>query len=430
MSVTVVVGTQWGDEGKGKVTDVLTREADVVARFQGGNNAGHTVVVGEDTFKFHLLPSGVVREGIVNVLGNGVVVDAQVLVDELEDLAEAGIEPTIHISDRAHVILPYHRLLDGAEEEARGESIGTTKRGIGPTYSDKMSRSGIRVGDLLDASTLRERLEDTVASKTRLLQALGKDVSLDVEELVATHAALGKRLEPFVTDTVKLLGDAVDAGEKVLLEGAQGTFLDIDHGTYPFVTSSNTTAGGAATGTGIPPTRLDEVVGVVKAYTTRVGGGPFPTELPYEDPVGEHLTEVGHEFGTTTGRRRRVGWLDLVVLRRAARVNGLTAYALTKVDVLEGLEAVEVCVAYEHEDGTRYEEVPSDPEVTARCTPVYETLEGFSETVENPNAEGLEKLSVGARAVVDRVSEAVGCEPCIVSYGPARSETILLRVPL
>lgn len=428
MPVTAVVGSQWGDEGKGKITDVLGREADVVARFQGGNNAGHTVVVGGETHKFHLLPSGVVRPDVVNVIGNGAVVNPGVLLEELDELREAGSDPDLRVSDRAHVILPYHQALDGAEEEARDDEIGTTGRGIGPTYADKMARSGLRMGDLLDEGQLRDRLADALPEKRRRLEALGRDPDLDLDELVARFREHGKRLASHVEDTTVLLGDAVDAGEDVLLEGAQGTFLDIDHGSYPYVTSSNTTAGGAATGTGLPPHAVDEVLGVVKAYTTRVGGGPLPTELdPDEDP-GKHLVEVGDEFGTTTGRRRRVGWLDLPALRRAARINGFTGVAVTKVDVLEGLDPVRVCTAYDV-DGERVEELPSRTEDLARAEPVYEDLPGFEATLATDDPETIEDLTDGARAVVERAAEAAGCPASIVSYGPGRDEAVVLEHP-
>jgi adenylosuccinate synthase len=429
MPVTAVVGSQWGDEGKGKVTDVLTRSADVVARFQGGNNAGHTVVVGGDEHKFHLLPSGVVRPGVVNVIGNGAVVNPEVLLEELEELREAGVDPDLRVSDRAHVILPYHQVLDGAEEDAREDEIGTTGRGIGPTYADKMARVGVRMGDLLDEDALRDRLADALPEKRTRLEALGRDPDLDLDDLVARFREHGKRLAARVEDTTRLLNDAVDGGDSVLLEGAQGTFLDIDHGSYPYVTSSNTTAGGAATGTGLPPHALDHVLGVVKAYTTRVGGGPLPTELdPGEDP-GKHLVEVGDEFGTTTGRRRRVGWLDLPALRRAARINGFSSVAVTKVDVLEGLDPVRVCTAYEV-DGETLEELPSQTDDLARAEPVYEDLDGFDETLVEEAPSSRDDLTEGALTVVEMVEEAAGCPASMVSYGPGREEAVVLEDPL
>ncbi|HEX2022732.1 MAG TPA: adenylosuccinate synthase [Candidatus Thermoplasmatota archaeon] len=442
MPVTVVVGAQWGDEGKGKVTDFLAAQADVVARYQGGNNAGHTVVANGQEYKLHLLPSGVVHEGVKNVIGNGLVVDPGVLLQELKSLQARGLRPTLFVSDRAAVILPIHKHLDGASEDA-GAGIGTTRRGIGPAYADKVARTGVRIADLLDAGRLRERLRATLPEKLHVLrarrgsvpghdlEALLRDPTPYVEEIVKEYAGHGEALRPLVADTVALLHEALEGNETILLEGAQGTFLDVDHGTYPYVTSSSTTAGGACIGTGVPPTVVDAVIGIVKAYTTRVGGGPFVTELAHTEGVGKHLTEVGHEFGTTTGRRRRVGWLDLVLLRRAAQVNGMTSLALTKLDVLGGVPEIKVAVAYEI-DGTRTTRLPSDVDALARATPVYETHEGFDPipkaVVARAAKEGLAALPAAARRYVEAIEDALDVPVELVGLGPGREQTIERRV--
>ncbi|HWG91945.1 MAG TPA: adenylosuccinate synthase [Candidatus Thermoplasmatota archaeon] len=429
MPVTVVIGAQWGDEGKGKVTDVHAERVDVVARFQGGNNAGHTVIAEGVTYKFQLLPSGVVHPRVKNVLGNGLVVDPAALLQELESLRQKG-KPNDHVfvSDRAQVILPWHRQLDGAKEKT-GNAVGTTKKGIGPSYADKVARAGLRMGDLLDEKRLRERLTLALAEKQALyaLHGLEDKTSLDIEALVQEYAGYGRALAPRITDTVTLLNDAVDAGQRVLLEGAQGTFLDIDHGTYPYVTSSNTTSGGACTGTGIPPTKIDSVIGIVKAYTTRVGSGPFVTELPYETPEGKHMTDVGREVGTVTGRRRRCGWLDLVLLRRAARVNGFTEIAFTKLDVLGGLPKILVCEAYDI-DGRTVKEFPSNPEELARAKPIYTEYAGFpafdARTVKESATKGLEALPKAARHYVESVEASLKVPITMVGTGPEREATI------
>jgi adenylosuccinate synthase len=442
MPVSVVVGAQWGDEGKGKVTDFLAAGADVVARYQGGNNAGHTVVVNGNEHKLHLLPSGVIHENVKNIIGNGLVVDPAVLLDELKTLHAKGLRPKLFLSDRAAVILPFHKLLDGASEDS-GAGIGTTRRGIGPAYADKIGRTGIRIGDLLSPVRLRARLDSTIQEKLALLRFRGGSIpghdlshlAVDpkryIDELVKEYSGYGEALAPMVTDTVALLHDSLEANETIVLEGAQGTFLDIDHGTYPYVTSSNTTAGGACTGTGIPPTVIDSVFGIVKAYTTRVGGGPFVTELDWQQGAGKHLTEVGHEFGTTTGRRRRVGWLDLVLLKRAVQVNGMTSIALTKLDVLGGVGDLKICVAYEIA-GKETTRLPSDTEALTGARPVYETMPGFEPfnraTVVKAAREGLAALPNEARRYVEAIKDALDVPIEIVGMGPGREQTIDRRV--
>ena len=442
MPVTVIVGAQWGDEGKGKVTDFLAAAADVVARYQGGNNAGHTVVANGQEYKLHLLPSGCVHDRVRNVIGNGLVVDPAVLLDELKQLRARGLDPQLFVSDRATVILPIHRLLDGASEDA-GAGIGTTRRGIGPAYADKAARTSVRVADLLDPQRLRERLRASMPEKLAVLKARGgrvpghdldallRDPAPYVEEIAKEYEGHGEAVRPHVTDTVALLHEALERNETIVLEGAQGTFLDVDHGTFPYVTSSSTTAGGACTGTGVPPTVVDGVYGIVKAYTTRVGGGPFVTELAYESPEGKHMTDVGHEFGTTTGRRRRVGWLDLVLLRRSVQVNGMTGIALTKLDVLGGLPELKVCTAYEI-DGQQTTRFPSHAGDLARAKPVYETHEGFEAlgkaVVSKAAREGLAALPTAARRYVELVEDALDVPVEIVGLGPGREQTVDRRV--
>jgi adenylosuccinate synthase len=438
MPVSVVVGAQWGDEGKGKVTDFLAEGADVVARYQGGNNAGHTVVAGGEEYKLQLLPSGSVHPDVRNVIGNGVVVDPVALLGELQKLQSRGLSPRVFVSDRAHVILPIHKLLDRAFED-QGGGFGTTRKGIGPAYADKMARTGVRLADLLDAARLRERLAATLPEKLHLLKlrggavqghdldALLRDPTPYVDELAKEYAGYGETLGERVTDTVALLHEALDEGATLVLEGAQGTFLDVDHGTYPFVTSSSTTAGGACTGTGLPPTTIDEVVGIVKAYTTRVGAGPFVTELPADQGPGLHLGEVGREFGTVTGRRRRCGWLDLVLLRRAAQVNGMTSVALTKLDVLGGLDELQVCVAYDVE-GSQTQRLPSRVDQLQRAQPVYERFPGFEPlsktTVARAAREGLSALPAAARDYVEAVEDALEIQVELVGLGAGREQTI------
>jgi adenylosuccinate synthase len=424
MPVTVVVGAQWGDEGKGKVVDYYASRFDVIARYQGGNNAGHTVVAGGQTYKFQHLPSAITHKDKQCVIGNGVVIDPKVLLEEIDRLKTTGhTAENLSISDRAHVILPHHRALDEALEGAGG-GIGTTKRGIGPTYSDKISRVGLRVGDLVDPDALSRRLKAIYPSREILVKAFGAKAP-SMESVVKEYAGYGERLRPHVKDTILFLNNAVERGAEVLLEGAQGTMLDVDFGTYPFVTSSSTTAGGASTGTGIPPNAVDEVIGVVKAYTTRVGSGPFPTEL--HDAAGEHLVKVGKEVGTVTGRKRRCGWLDLVVLKHASRVNGLTGLAITKLDVLAGLPSIKVCESYLLK-GKEVREVPASIERFAEMEPAYKELKGFREIdpldVEKNRHKGLQSLPEEAQKYVNYVSKQLAVPVVMVSYGPGREHTL------
>ena len=392
MSTVAVIGTQWGDEGKGKITDYFAETADVIARFQGGNNAGHTIVVKDEVYKFHLLPSGIVRPEKTVVIGNGVVIDPKVLLDELGDIKSRGIAVTnLKISDRANVIMPYHKLLDGAQEQAKseGDKIGTTKRGIGPTYSDKISRYGIRMGDLTDEVLLRKKLSQIVPLRQKMMSVYGSDSEIELESIYKTYLEYGKKLSQYITDTSVFLNTAMDKGMNVLLEGAQGTMLDVDFGTYPFTTSSHTVSGGACIGLGIGPKRIDRVVGVVKAYTTRVGEGPLPTELKNE--IGEHLMQKGAEFGTTTGRPRRCGWLDLVVVRHSIRLNFLDALVITKIDVLSGLSEIKVCKGYDLE-GETLEHFPMNLDILAKCKPVYDVFPGWEDFSKE---EGLQMAKEG-----------------------------------
>ncbi len=421
MTVSAVVGTQWGDEGKGKVVDYLAERADYVVRFQGGNNAGHTIVVGDETFKLHLLPSGAVS-GKTGIIGNGCVVDPHVLVREVTDLEERGIKFDLYLSDRAHLIMPWHRLLDGLEEEAKGgKKVGTTGRGIGPCYQDKASRMGIRVGDLLNAERLREKVLDNIAIKTGLLKAYGRKDRLDVDEILDELEVAAVVLRPFIADTVHMLHEAVKKNENVLLEGAQGVMLDLDHGTYPYVTSSYVASGGMCSGSGLSPRDIGDVVGVVKAYTTRVGEGPMPTELNTKAGIGEHLARVGHEFGTTTGRPRRCGWLDLVVVNQAVRLCGVNQLAVTKMDVLCGLDEIQVCHAYELADGSIVHHIPSDIDIFAGAKPIYQTFEGW-EDLGDGSWEG---LPAAARIYLQFIREKTGAQIKMVGIGPKRDQTVL-----
>src|SRR5919106_1729208 len=372
-----IVGAQWGDEGKGKVTDLLAEQADLVVRFQGGNNAGHTIVRGDEVFKFHLIPSGILYPGKLCVIGNGVVVDPGVLAEEIEALRRRGVDISgLRISANAHLIMPYHKLLDHAGEAKLGElQIGTTRRGIGPCYADKAARLGIRMQDLLDEKILKQKIRAAMEPKRLSLRPFAKDPALDLHTMTEDYRAFGHRLEPYITDTAPIAWDALDRGGLVVFEGAQGTMLDIDHGTYPFVTSSNPVAGAACVGAGVGPSALNEVWGVAKAYATRVGSGPFPTEL--DDELGAAMREAGGEYGTTTGRARRVGWLDLVALRYAVRLNRMTALALTKLDVLAGLDPLRVTIRYRHPEGARFDEFPYHQSILHMAEPEYEELPGF-----------------------------------------------------
>ncbi|KUG51866.1 adenylosuccinate synthetase [Serinicoccus chungangensis] len=422
MPAIVLIGTQWGDEGKGKATDLLGSDIDYVVKFNGGNNAGHTVVIGDQKYALHLLPSGILSPGCTPVIGNGVVVDLAVLIEELDALEARGIDTSLlRISASAHVIPPYNRTLDKVTERFLGKRrIGTTGRGIGPTYADKMSRVGIRVQDLYDESILRQKVEAALEVKNQMLLKIYNRRAVEVDEVLEELLRHAERIRPMVTDTVLELGQALDEGRTVLFEAGQATLLDVDHGTYPFVTSSNATAGGACTGSGVPPTRIDRVVGVFKAYTTRVGEGPFPTEL--EDEHGDHLRTVGAEFGTTTGRPRRCGWADVVIGRYARRVNGLTDIVLTKLDVLTGLDTIPVCVAYDVQ-GERVEEMPVNQSDVHHATPVYEELPGWSEDI--TGAREFDDLPEAAQRYVERLEELIGTRISVIGIGPGRDEVIV-----
>ncbi|UPU87680.1 adenylosuccinate synthase [Demequina sp. TMPB413] len=423
MPGVVIVGAQWGDEGKGKATDVLGSRVDYVVKFNGGNNAGHTVVIGDQKFALHLLPSGILTPGVIPVIGNGVVVDLSVLMGELDALIERGVDPSkLLISNAAHVIAPYARTLDQVTERFLGKrKIGTTGRGIGPAYADKINRLGIRIGDLFDEAVLRDKVEGSLVAKNHMLVKIYNRRAIEVDEVVEELLSYRERLAPMVADTSLLLNQALDAGKNVLFEGGQATMLDVDHGTYPFVTSSNATAGGACTGSGVGPTKIDSVIGIVKAYTTRVGEGPFPTELT--DKWGELLRDVGHEFGTTTGRPRRCGWYDAVIARYACRVNGLTDFVLTKLDVLTGIEEIPVCVAYDV-NGKRFDELPQDQADFAAAVPIYETFPGWTEDISG--ATTFEELPQNAQDYVVALEKISGCRISAIGVGPARDE-ILVR---
>ena len=428
MPVWVIVGSQWGDEGKGKVVDLLTQFADVVVRFQGGNNAGHTLVVGGEKTVLHLIPAGILHPGKTCVIGNGVVADPAVLVMEIDRLKAKGAlqdDRQLVISLDAHVIMPWHKAIDLAREEAAGAGkIGTTGRGIGPTYEDKVARRGLRVRDLLDEARLTRKVKERVPVAREELKRLGATPDLDEAAIVKQYAELGRRLARHATDVSLWLHRAMKEGKKLLFEGAQGTMLDVDHGTYPFVTSSNTVAGNAAVGSGLGPTAIDYVLGISKAYSTRVGGGPYPTEL--KDEVGERLRKIGGEFGSTTGRPRRTGWLDALALRYAVRVNGLDGIAMTKLDVLTGFDPVRIAVGYRI-DGKVLDEMPSDPELLDRAQPVYEDLPGWTEKVDH--LKTWDDLPPNARKYVKRVEELAGVKVIGVSVGADRGETILRENP-
>jgi adenylosuccinate synthase len=420
MPASIVVGLQWGDEGKGKTTDFLAEQVAMVVRYQGGDNAGHTVVKGDEVLKLHLVPSGVLYRHITSVIGNGVVVNPETLISELDMLISRGIDVSrVRVSRAAHVIMPYHVALDRANEaRLDGAKVGTTGRGIGPAYGDRAWRVGLRMEDLLDRGVLRTRLARLLPDKNLLLGSMGRD-PFDIEALVDQAAAWGARLAPHLDDTTWLVQAALARGEHVLLEGAQGTLLDLDHGSYPFVTSSNAVAGGATTGGGIGPLQVDEVMGVMKAYATRVGSGPFPTELT--DEVGEGIRERGHEVGTTTGRPRRVGWFDAVPIRYAVAVNSVSSIMLNKLDILSGLERIPLCVAYEI-DGRRVDRWPSSAEVLGRVQPLYEWFEGWSEPIHD--VRSLAGLPENARRYVTALEELAGVPIVLVSVGPERTQTI------
>lgn len=424
MSSVVVVGTQWGDEGKGKITDFLSEQAQIIARYQGGDNAGHTIQFGGVTYKLHLIPSGIFYKEKISVIGNGVVVNPKALITELRYLHDHQIvTDNLRISDRAHVILPYHILLDQLQEEAKGaQKIGTTIKGIGPAYMDKVARVGIRMADLLDKDVFAEKLKTNLDEKNKLFEKIYDHAPLHFDDIFEEYYAYGQQVKDNVTDTSVILNDAVDEGKKVLFEGAQGVMLDIDHGTYPFVTSSNPIAGGVTTGTGMGPTKINKVVGVCKAYTSRVGDGPFPTEL--FDETGNQIREVGHEYGTTTGRPRRVGWFDSVVMRHSRRVSGLTNLSLNCVDVLTGLETLKICVAYDL-DGQRIDYYPANLNQLKRCKPIYEELPGWTEDI--TQCKTLAELPENAQNYIKRVTELVGVELSTFSVGPDRTQTNVLE---
>lgn len=420
MSSVVVVGTQWGDEGKGKITDFLSKKADIIARFAGGDNAGHTIKFGGETYKLHLIPSGIFYQDKISVMGNGLVINPKSLVKELKGLQERGIDTSnLRISNRAHIILPYHIHQDKVEEEARGDQkIGTTCKGIGPCYQDKVARTGIRVADLLDKEVFEQKLRDNVALKNRLFEKFYEVEGIPFEDIFEEYYNYGQELAHYVTDTSKILNDVLDEGGRVLFEGAQGVMLDIDQGTYPFVTSSNPVAGGVAIGAGVGPSKVARVVGVSKAYTSRVGDGPFPTEL--FDEIGHRIREVGREYGTTTGRPRRVGWFDTVVVRHSRRVSGITDLALNSIDVLSGLETVKICTAYEY-NGEIITEYPANLHIIEQCKPVYEELPGWSEDI--TGVRSLDELPENARRYVERIVELTGIQLMTFSVGPAREQT-------
>ncbi len=428
MSNIVVIGTQWGDEGKGKVVDVLAEKASIVVRFQGGNNAGHTMVVGGESFISHLIPSGILHPDKLCLIGNGVVVDPGVLIQEITDLQERGITVGPHnllVSENAHLIMPYHRLVDQGRERLKGDKkLGTTGRGIGPCYEDKVTRRGIRFCDLIDPGVFEEKLSSVLPEKNFYLKELLKSETIDQASILNEYLRYAEILLPHVANVSLVLSHAVKAGDHILFEGAQGTHLDIDHGTYPFVTSSNTVAGNACSGTGIGPTQIHGVIGMVKAYTTRVGSGPLPTEL--NDETGDRIQQRGAEFGATTGRRRRCGWLDAVVVRNSARINSLTGLAITKLDVLSGLETLRICTAYRYKQ-ERLTEFPSALKVLEACEPIYEELPGWSDDITGIHDQ--DDLPVNAKRYIRRIEELVETPVQIVSVGPGREQIIMLQDP-
>ncbi len=416
---TVVVGAQWGDEGKGKIIDLLTEQADIVVRYQGGNNAGHTVVVGEREFVFHLIPSGILHRDKTCVIGNGVVVDPEALLAEMAGLRKSGValKRNLLVSDQAHLILPYHKQLDRLQEAKRCGRIGTTGRGIGPCYEDKMARVGIRLADLFDRAALAEKLRANLREKNELFTKIYRAPTMAFQPLYMQYLAFGRRLKPHAIDCSRFLNDAIARRRRILFEGAQGTLLDIDYGTYPYVTSSNASAGGACTGTGVGPTKIDRVVGVVKAYTTRVGEGPFPTEFP---PIlMQEIRHKGREYGATTGRPRRCGWFDAVIVRHAARVNGMSAMAVTKLDVLDEMASIKICVGYRHR-GRRYDDFPADIALLSACTPIYETHPGWRQ--DTTGVERFGQLPRNAQRYLRRISALVGVPICLVSIGLRRTQ--------
>ena len=423
MSAFVVLGAQWGDEGKGKMTDYLAEEAEVIVRFQGGNNAGHTVEVGDKQYKLHLIPSGILHDNKLNIIGNGVVVDPKALFTEIDYLEREGVKVTpnkLIVSDRAHVIMPYHKILDNLKEKARGKNdIGTTGKGIGPCYTDKFERCGIRICDLIDEEVFKEKLKENIEAKNKYIVNVLDGEELNYDEILKEYLELAERLKPYVQDTSVRLYDEIKEDKTVLFEGAQGMLLDIDYGTYPYVTSSNTTACGVASGSGIGPTMITNAVGIAKAYTTRVGKGPFPTELDNE--TGEWIREKGHEYGVTTGRSRRCGWLDTVILKTTVRVSGLTSLCVTKIDTLAGLDKLKICIGYKF-DGKVIDYLPASLKDLEKCEPIYEEFEGWGEEV--AEARNYNELPENAKKYLTRIEELTGTKISIVSVGPRRDQTI------
>ncbi len=426
MPGSVIVGTQWGDEGKGRFTDYLAKEASLCVRYQGGHNAGHTIIVGEEVFKLQLVPSGALYPWVIPVIGNGVVVDPAVLIKELDMLEGRGVDTRrLRLSGNAHMIMPYHQEMDALTERYLGKNkLGTTKRGIGPTYADKALRVGLRIQDLLDPKIFREKLDLVLREKNQVLTRVYNRLPIDPKDLADRYLSMVPRLAPMIDDTVHIVHEALDAQQWVLFEGAQATYLDLDHGTYPFVTSSNPIAGGVCAGAGVGPRDIARIVGVVKAYTTRVGSGPFPTELFEGDVVGDLLVDRGREFGTNTGRKRRPGWLDLVMLRHANRLNSSTELAITKLDVLSPLDELKVCVAYEDDTGKSYDHVPYHQSILHKVKPIYETLPGWGSEIET--AERREDLPSQARDYVQFIEDFTGVHVSFVSVGPERDQTVVL----
>jgi adenylosuccinate synthase len=425
MPNVIVVGAQWGDEGKGKIVDYLSEKVDVIARYQGGHNAGHTVVIKNEKFIFHLIPSGILRKGKICLIGNGVVVDPAALIEEINGLKEKGIRVggKLFLSKNAHLIMPYHTALDTASEGLKGaKKLGTTGRGIGPAYADKMARTGIRVADLLQPSLFKEKLKNNLSDINFLLENLYKVPGFDSENIYNEYMGYGKKLSEYIADTDIMINRMISENRNILFEGAQGTLLDVDHGTYPYVTSSNSTAGGACTGLGVGPTKISKVLGVSKAYTTRVGGGPFPTEI--KDPLGERLRERGGEYGATTGRPRRCGWLDMVILKHSARINGLTGIAITKLDVLDVVERIKICTSYRYK-GKIYEEFPKEINIIEECEPLYEEMQGW-----RTNTVGIRdfaKLPKAAKYYIKRIEAMLGVKAQLISTGQKRDEIIQLK---
>ncbi|MEK7842435.1 MAG: adenylosuccinate synthase [Deltaproteobacteria bacterium] len=424
----VVVGAQWGDEGKGKIVDILSEYADIIVRFQGGNNAGHTVVVGEEKFILHLIPSGILHRGKKCIIGNGVVIDPEVLLEEIDALQAKGQfqdRDNLLISEDAHLIMPYHKKLDAARERIRGKNkIGTTGRGIGPAYEDKVARCGIRCGDLLREEVFREKLKTNLLEKNHLLQSIFHENGFEMHNIYHQYMSYVEKIAGYITDTSLYIASAIKRGENILFEGAQGTLLDVDHGTYPFVTSSNTVAGEAATGSGIGPTKLDKVIGISKAYTTRVGEGPFPTEL--KNAEGQRLREQGGEYGATTGRPRRCGWFDAVAVRYAARINGLDGVVLTKLDVLDKLHKIMICTGYNYNNNI-LKDFPSDSDILNKCEPIYEIIDGWNEPTSG--IAKLDKLPANARKYIKRLEELIEVSIIMVSVGAGRKEAIMIENP-